>query len=543
MSRVVLVPDANDERILARWPTPIARAWLRLLDTIDDDGRVLRLVDVIVQTVDLFAIVAMADLAHQWPVDRRPQELLNRARRLLVKPQLGELVGLVRDWLDEAKKRRPSVILGHPTDESLSEFIRRLNEFPELRNTCLKRRDATQHRLKDNAWLHRAVAQVRDALIAFESVGDVALVTQREDTAAVTLRGAFVGPLPAGDLVFEPGCTAMLTSPFTAPLVLDPLVVSRACVCGQCAGRRTPARLEWPRKDSAHGRYHAITDAHPTEEDAEGPSWQTFGRRLSTDWEWQRDGRLKDYPLRALRYDVALDVENHRGDTRNRHRILVERILADWPGSDSFGLDYHDQMPPVSDEVFALSVRDATRGEDCPVDERHREVWHDAFRSFSVRFATPLELGEQRVVDVSMFEPGLFERKPQSLGDYYEFCVHLPVDQLSLVITLPHDAEVDAGDLSLDYLEESAERLDSKGARLQRAPDGRAQVAFEVTKPKLHANIVVRFSVTRWPTQGQIEAEPWYWAANRVYRLLESEPERSWTLREVAELLRERSSH
>jgi GNAT superfamily N-acetyltransferase len=548
-----------NETIASTYPFPIAAAYRRVFTTVDPSQRMSRLVDAIVTTFDFLARCAICDIYHRWPPPAVHPDLTQQARALTVRPELGGFHHFIRSsYLGYAKKSRLDTFFA-PYD-ALKSFLREgyddktFGELISIRNTITKRRAEAARRVAEEDWLTVCEKALTRALGRLEVLGDARLIVPMRVAArdgSITYgvaRGAHPEMTLGTGIRFAPGeiphgPTLYLSPERFVPLV--PLVAWAECSCGNpCLGtQRFVAMPQWLKTEDQPPEFYDMLGTHRVENAELSKTFEQFVDSLSADFRYQQDDYLRGHDFRADAYDVVLDAGNPFGDTRNTQRIRVRRIRTGRDGwNPRIKLDYHDQAPPIPDDVFDLRIHDTTRDESIELNDEDREIWKDSFRSFGVRFRTPLAFDEERELAISMFEPGLLgpvkldASSTRSLEEYYEISVHVPVEMLTVELVLPAGATVDpAAPPTVGYLEDEVTK-----PRLMEQPtvgrrdDGRTSLRYRVRRPLVGRNLLLRFRFGAFPAVNLDDPMPWYWASHRVHELLSTEPGRTWGLPDVA---------
>jgi ribosomal protein S18 acetylase RimI-like enzyme len=556
-----------NETIAWSYPYPIAAPYEKIFTTTDPERRLQRLVDAIISSLEFLAICALADITQRWPAEKVDHNISLRARTITIKPQLGDFHAFFRDsYLRYARDNGIDTFFAPAA--GLGTFLKRVYTedafapLVALRNDVVKRPRQIASEARRPGYVETRLQAFTDAVLRLEALGRCRLIVPllHSATDGTVTYGMMRGCIPemtmASALLFPPGENprgVILYESADKYLPLAPLLAFAPCRCGEpCLGTEPAvARVQWGGTGAGNPRFFDMFSNHLIVNADVEQDFARFTDSLAADYKYQRDPFLQGADVRALEYSVHLDVLNPLGDARNTHRIRIQQIkVASRKKPVLFKVDYHDQEPPIPDGVFDLRVRDLTKGEDWTVDEDAREIWNDSFRSFSVGVPSPLEFEEERLVEVSMFEPGLFNAdddtlvaSPNRRTDYYEISTHVPVESFSLRLTLAPGTVVKKGSIQVRYLEDKKKKIDVVGGpTCEATADGREEIAVVIRRPDIHRNIFLTFAYER-SVSGDFDAPlPWYWTAFNLYKRLGQEGGEEWTLRALVEKLEEWAS-
>jgi len=551
-----------NEQIAWTYPYPIAAPYRRIFTSLDTDRQLIDLKEAIEGTFEFLAIVAIADIFRRWPATQLDNMVTQSARKLLVRPALGHFKDFFRrTYLEYARQKRIDTFFA-PASQ-LKEFLtdacdeRRMQQLVSIRNAIVHDAAATKEAARSGRYITECAGLLADVLQGLAVLGSARLVVPFK--AAVDGGGAYgVSRGASEDLIIERGVALPAGADALGVLYyesasrfvpLQPLLVYVACECGDpCLGNdRALTRLQWLKDDNREPEYVEFFAPHVVRTASLSREFHTFFDSLAPDYRYQHDPYLRGAFYRATEYQVHLDVWNERGDTSNAHQIHLQRILYESEvDNPRFKVDYHDENVPVTDNVFDLRVTDTTRSEDCPLSDDDREIWNEGFRSYTIGFATPLAFDEERKLVMSMFEAGLFTKTTEEVArqhevpcrDYYEISLHIPVEVFELRLTVPPGARINAGSITLRYLEDRVRRPKLRETpRVEPGDGGRDELIIRVTRPELNKNLFLEFEYSHFPDVRRDRALPWYWASHLVYEALALQEPRDWSMQDVAELL------
>lgn len=555
--------DRFDKTLAWTYPYPISAAYHSIFETPYAHEQLACLSRAIVETLEFLTICAFCDIAYRWQPEDVEVGLAKKAQNAVVAPSLGDLDSFLREYLCCAARRHVRTIFADA--DTNHTFLKRCygpGDIPSLihiRNEIAH--DFSKVIGRGPEYIRKGVKLFENALRNFEPLRlhrlliPVPLSGSKEKISSQQMIGAFPGMIWAeAEGLFpkdakKPSGVIFYRSP-TDYVPLRPMIAFDICNCEECLGAKmVVAKVQWPKKANEKPNFCEIFSRHIIKNEKLEQDFREAVAALSRDYSFQggRNNYHQGYFYRALAYNADFDVYNTLGDTLTIHTVDVQRIMSALPEENPmFLVDYHDQTPPISDDVFDLKVKDLT----LITEGRHNAetaIFTEGFRSFSVGFKKALEFAEQRRLQFSMFEPGLmrpFDIDPSgelyfNCKGYYEINVHIPTEVFNFNMKFPDGARIRKDTVKLSY-EGDIAKLDTISGPHVVAAAGRETISYSVKRPKVGRNMLLNFEYEHFPKPDLEGGLPWYWAAYLVYIALSKFPAKKWEMSGVSDHIRRR---
>jgi hypothetical protein len=205
------------------------------------------------------------------------------------------------------------------------------------------------------------------------------------------------------------------------------------------------------------------------------------------------DGDLETFVeirVKKIKYDNVVEEELIKSSTDEVTTELdMSNGICQSEKNEILLFDYHDApLYPISDNVFDLKITDDD-GEELNVVF---EIENEAFRKFSA-ILPKMQFDEERVVNLSCFEPMLFSGIKNEGEDYYETEIDSPVDEFEFYLQLIPGLKFTG--FRVEYLDGSELILKDKSTKVTKEADGSEVLYFKVEKPIVGKQVIVRFNV------------------------------------------------
>jgi len=208
---------------------------------------------------------------------------------------------------------------------------------------------------------------------------------------------------------------------------------------------------------------------------------------------YENDPYLAGYGYRVKTMELNLDV-NECGDAATTYNITIQRISAGQTevkelDINRFVMPYHDSLTGVSLQDFRLdAVTDA--GESLEIEWI---IASETLKRFNLILPQDFGFEEEKNVNISMFEPRLFDREEEF--DYYDLNFFQPTEDAVVRILLPIHWKVSSVWVSYG---ESARPVRTELQKIsKRSLKHRQLICLQLRRPKIGLTYLLRWKWKR----------------------------------------------